>query len=244
MYHYASMKKAIVVGASSGIGYQLVLNLVADGYLVGVTARRLDLLTQLAERVPGKIFPMQMDVREIDSIPAKLEGLKTQLPGIDLMIISAGVGELNAGLDFHIEKDMIDTNVTGFTAIADWAFNNFSNQKSGILVAITSIAGLRGNRQSPAYSATKAYQQVYLEGLRQKAHKISHSIHVIDIRPGFVNTKMAKGDKVFWVSSVEKASNQIMRAIIHKSPIAYITRRWYLVAGLMKLLPRFVHKRM
>jgi short-subunit dehydrogenase len=81
-------------------------------------------------------------------------------------------------LDFKIEKRTIDTNVIGFTIIADWTFNYFQKQKYGHLVAISSIAGLRGSRQAPAYNATKAYQINYLEGLRQRANKLRTSIFV------------------------------------------------------------------
>lgn len=148
------------------------------------------------------------------------------------------------GATSGIEKRTVDTNVRGFTCIADWAFNYFESQKSGHLVAITSVGGLRGSRMAPAYNATKAYQINYLEGLRQKAKKLKTNIVVTDIRPGFVDTDMAKGDGQFWVSPVEKAARQIFKAINRKKKIAYITKRWATIGALLKQVPRQIYDRM
>jgi short-subunit dehydrogenase len=164
--------------------------------------------------------------------------------GIDLLIISSGIGEINDRLAFEIEKRTIQTNVVGFTCIADWAFNYFEKQKSGHLVAITSIGGLRGSRQAPAYNATKAYQINYLEGLRQKAKKLKQDIFITDVRPGLVATAMAKGEGLFWVMPVEKTAMQIYKAIICKKQVAYVTKRWRLIAALLKLLPRQIYDKM
>jgi hypothetical protein len=150
----------------------------------------------------------------------------------------------NVELDFTIKKCTIERNVLGFTCIADWAFNYFEKQKFGHLVAISSIAGIRGNRQATSYNATKAYQINYLEGLRQKAKNLKMKIFVTDIRPGFVNTAMAKGEGLFWVSSVEKASKQICNAILKKKKIVYITKRWKLIAFILKKNSEFYFGKM
>ncbi|HEX8658315.1 MAG TPA: SDR family NAD(P)-dependent oxidoreductase, partial [Hymenobacter sp.] len=153
-------------------------------------------------------------------------------------------GDLNHGLAFAIERATIDTNVLGFTAVADWAFNWFAAQKSGHLVAISSIGGLRGSREAPAYNASKAYQINYLEGLRQKASRLQLPLFVTDIRPGLVDTAMAKGDGLFWVMPVEKAVQQIFQAIRRRKKVAYVTKRWRLLAAIVKWIPRFVYDKM
>lgn len=114
----------------------------------------------------------------------------------------------------------------------------------GHFVAITSEAGIRGGRQAPAYNSTKAFQINCLEGLRQKVTKLKLPIFITDIRPGFVNTEMAKGDEKFWVATVEKAAKQIMNSIESKSSIVYITKRWRIIALLLRLIPRQVYNRM
>ncbi len=238
------MRKAVVIGATSGIGEGLAKLLANNNYLVGITGRRTALLEKLKSEKPGSYFIKTFDVGNTKATVEKLEELAAELGGIDLLIISSGTGEINVNLDFEIERQTIQTNVSGFTSIAGWAFNYFENQKSGHLVAITSIAGLRGSRQAPSYNATKAYQINYLEGLRQKATKLKIPVYVTDIRPGLIDTAMAKGEGLFWVMPVEKAVKQIFRGIIRKKKIVYVTKRWRLIAAIMKRIPRPIFDKM
>jgi short-subunit dehydrogenase len=238
------MKKAIIIGATSGIGRGLAKLLVANDYKVGITGRRTELLEKLKAENPGSFFIQTLDVTETKKAVEELEELTVKLGGLDLLILSSGTGEINNGLDFEIEKRTIDTNIVGFTCIADWSFKYFENQKSGHLVAISSVGGLRGSRQAPAYNATKAYQINYLEGLRQKANKLKKQIFITDIRPGLVDTEMAKGTGLFWVMPVEKTVRQIFVAIQKKRKIAYVTKRWGVIATILKLIPGPIYDRM
>ena len=236
------MNRAIIVGATSGLGMGLAKVLAANNYKIGITGRRDQLLNDLKNKNPESYIVKPFDIADTKIVAQHLEELTDELGGLDLLIISSGVGELNADLDFRIEKQTIDVNVSGFTAVADWAFNYFRYQKYGHLVAITSIAGLRGHREAPAYNASKSYQIKYLEGLRQKANKLKLHIDVTDIRPGFVDTAMAKGAFMFWVAPVDEAVEQIYTAIKRKKTIAYITRRWTIIAMLYKLIPRQLYE--
>ncbi|MBE0675638.1 MAG: SDR family NAD(P)-dependent oxidoreductase [Bacteroidales bacterium] len=238
------MKKAIIVGASSGIGKELAQILVKEGYSVGITGRRLDKLDELKSQNPDRYIISNFDVRETEGAIAALEMLATELGRLDLLIISSGTGDINPNLDFETEKNTIDTNVTGFTCIADWTFNYFMKQGHGQLAAITSLGGLRGSAEAPAYNASKAFQINYLEGLRQKAAKAKLPVPITDIRPGLVDTAMAKGEGLFWVMPVEKVSRQIYRAITKKKRVATVTRRWRIVAVVLKLMPRSIYERM
>jgi len=238
------MKKAIVVGATSGIGKALAIILAGEGYKVGITGRRKHLLDELTAQYPDAFIARDADVADLTGSIAALKELANRLGGLDLVVISSGTGDLNDALDPAIELNTVDTNVRGFTAIADWAFNYFAGQKSGHLVAITSVAAMRGSRIAPAYNASKAFQLNYLEGLRQKATKLDATIFVTDIRPGFVNTAMAKGEGQFWVAPVSKAAHQILSAIKRRAGIVYITRRWWLVARVLKMIPGSIYKRM
>lgn len=238
------MKKAIIVGATSGIGKELAQLLVTHNYKVGITGRRTVLLEEQKSQNPNAYITRTFDVTDTAIIEENLNALVTELGGLDLLIISSGTGAINLKLDFEIEKRTIDTNVSGFTCVADWGFNYFQNQKSGHLVAISSIAGLRGSGVAPSYYATKAFQINYLEGLRQKAKQIKQPIYITDIRPGFVDTAMALGDGQFWVSTVEKATQQIYKAIKRKKKIVYVTKRWRLIAVVLKRIPRQMYDRM
>jgi short-subunit dehydrogenase len=238
------MKKAIVVGATSGIGRGIARLLAANDYKVGITGRRTSLLEELKSENSESYCIKSFDVMDTERIPDSLSELTEELGGLDLLIISSGTGDRIDYLDFEIEKRTIDTNVSGFTAVADWAFNYFREQKFGHLANISSISGLRGNRYAPAYGASKAFQINYFQGLRQKVAKLKYNIFITDIRPGFVDTAMAKGDGIFWVSSVEKASRQIFNALKAKRRVVYITKRWRLIAVLIKIFPNWIYEKM
>lgn len=241
---FQKMKKVIIVGASSGIGKGLAQEFARQNCIVGITGRRTELLQDLKSENPDAFFLKSFDISETKIVAEKLNQLVAELGGLDLLIISSGIGNLNEKLDFAIEQETIQTNISGFSCVANWAFNFFETQKFGHLVAITSIAGLRGSRIAPAYNASKAFQINYLEGFRQKAKNSKNPIFITDIRPGLVNTDMAKGEGLFWVMPVEKAVNQIFKAILNKKEIAYVTKRWFFIAMILKIIPRKLYNKM
>lgn len=238
------MKKVIIVGATSGIGKELARILAKNGYLVGITGRRKALLVALKQEKPDAFFTRTFDITDTTLSILELNELVAELGGMDLLVLSSGTGELNDNLDFEPEKRTIDTNVIGFTAIVDWAFNYFKNQGYGHLAAISSIAGIRGMRQAPSYGSTKAYQINYLQALRQKAGHLKLPITVTDIRPGFVDTDMAKGEGLFWLATVEKAAAQMYEALLHKKRVIYVTKRWALVVWILRRIPNFIYNKM
>ncbi|MFN5317971.1 MAG: SDR family NAD(P)-dependent oxidoreductase [Bacteroidia bacterium] len=238
------MKKAIVIGSTSGIGKGLAKTFAANNYNVGITGRRKELLLELNDEHPDVFKLKVLDVTDTATTLQHLEALTVELGGLDLLVISSGIGEINETLDFEIEKQTIATNIIGFTCIADWAYTFFEKQKAGHLVVISSVGGIRGSRHAPAYNATKAYQINYTEGLRQKAAKQKLPIFITDIRPGLVDTKMAKGEGLFWVMPLEKAVGQMYKSIVAKKKVVYVTKRWRLIAALLKLLPRAVYDRL
>lgn len=237
------MKKAIIIGASSGIGNVLSKIFIENDYNVGITGRRIAELETLKESNPKKISISAFDCTT-ENNAQKLEELVAQLGGLDVLVLSAGTGDLNEKLEFEIEHATNQLNVIAFTEIVDWAFNYFEKHGNGHLVAISSIGGLRGSRIAPAYNASKAYQINYLEGLRQKSKKSKKKIYVTDVRPGFVDTDMAKGKGQFWVATKEKAAKQIYGLIKKKKAVGYVSKRWRLVALLLKILPKEIYKRL
>lgn len=237
------MKKAIIIGATSGIGNELAKILVNDGYKVGITGRRKTELQKLQKSNPQNYEISSFDCTT-ENNSEKLSELTEQIGGLDLLILSSGTGDLNENMDFEIEHKTNLLNVNAFTEIVDWTFNYFKKQEKGHLVAISSIAGIRGSGMAPAYNASKAYQINYLEGLRQRATKTKHLIYVTDIRPGLVDTEMAKGDGLFWVMPVDKVAKQIFGIIKKKKGIGYVTKRWWIIAKLLRLIPNGLYKKM
>jgi short-subunit dehydrogenase len=235
-------KKIIIVGASSGMGKRLAELYAEQGNLVGITGRRNELLLEIQQRFPANIQSACFDVTGNENIP-QLKTLIDKLGGLDLLIISAGTGEPSKELSWDIDKQTVHTNVNGFVEIVNWTFNYFVQQGHGQLATISSIAAVRGGSWAPAYNASKAFQSSYFNGLSVKAAKMKKDIYLTCLEPGFVDTKMAKSDKLFWVVPVDKACRQIMRAIERKRRQAYISKRWWLIAQLLKLMPHWVYKR-
>ncbi len=237
-------KKAIIIGASSGIGRELARILIRNNYKVGITGRREHLLKELQNESPGQYLYRAFDIRDLSKTTKNLRELIKELDGLDLFIMSSGIGYINPELDSEPEFLTIDTNVTAFTDVITFAYRYFQEKKQGHIAGITSIAALRGNKNAPAYNASKAYQVNYLESLRQKSRSLKIPVYITDIRPGFVATDMAKGDNLFWVASPEKAAKQIYRAIRKKKRIVYITKRWRIFALLIKLFPARIHEKL
>ncbi|KPK77959.1 MAG: hypothetical protein AMJ79_01575 [Phycisphaerae bacterium SM23_30] len=235
--------RAIVIGATSGIGRSLAEILSQEGYIVGLAGRREHLLEEVKQSLPNRSFTKRMDVSRTEEARGRLGELVAEMAGADLIIVNAGTASVNPELDWHKEKDDIEVNVAGFTALANAAMHHFIRQGSGHLVGISSIAALRGGRSSPSYYASKAFVSHYLEGLRHMTVKTGLDITVTDIQPGFVDTKLALGDNIFWCASAEKAARQIYGAVRKKKSHAYITKRWRLIAWLMKAAPGFIYYR-
>ena len=239
---FISNKKIIIIGATSGIGRALAELYAKAGCTVGITGRRKELLNELQQLFPTQIYTACFDVQQNDTI-SHLMTLIQQTGGMDLLIYNAGYGEPGNNLDWTIDKTTYETNVKGFIEIVHYAFNYFVQQGYGQIAATSSIAANRGNSQAPAYSASKAFMSTYMEGLHIKAKRMKLTIAVTDVQPGFIATKMAKADKTFWVAPVDKAARQIAYGIEKKKWRIYITRRWWLVAQIMKWMPDWLYHR-
>jgi len=235
--------KAIVIGATSGIGRALAIRLAEAGYVVGIAGRRTELLESLRATKPDAFIVEPMDVSQPDAARAIFDRLAERMGGVELVVVNSGVGIRNKELSWDIDRQIIEVNILGCTAVANAAMHLFFRQGYGHLVGISSIAALRGSRYVPTYPASKAYLSTYLEGLRHKVKHEKWPITITDIKPGFVDTAMAQGDYVFWRAPVDKTAEQIYQAIRKKKKTAYITRRWRLIAWIQKLLPDFLYWR-
>tara|TARA_R110001583_G_scaffold71180_1_gene200809 strand:+ start:19078 stop:19797 length:720 start_codon:yes stop_codon:yes gene_type:complete len=230
------MKNALVIGATSGIGKELAELLVADNYKVVITGRREKRLLEIKETNPSNYIIKVHDVTDLVSCELLFTELKKELKTIDLIVYSSGVGAPNYNLQWEKELPTLQTNILAATKVYGLAYNFFREQGYGHLVGISSIASIRGNRHVPAYFASKAFQANYLESLWMKGKRSKANIVVTDIQPGFVDTSMAIGT-TFWMASANKATNQIYVAIKKKKKKAYITKRWKLVAFVLKIVP-------
>ena len=234
----------IIIGATSGIGKALLEKYAQEDNRIGIIGRRTHLLDELHQKYPSKTITANADITNLGEIEQAINTFHKDFGHINLAIVCAGIGDINARLNYSVECPTIDTNVVGWTFVVDMLYRIFEQQGHGHLVAITSAGGLRGEPMAPAYSATKAYQINYMEALRKKAFKKGKHIGVTDIRPGLVDTAMAKGEGLFWIMPVEKVASQIITAICKKKSKAYVTKRWHILATLNKNLPYCLYKRM
>jgi short-subunit dehydrogenase len=236
------MKSAVIIGASSGIGRALATVLSLDGYRVGVVARRTDMLAQLLAELSGPCVIRTVDVAEPELAMPLVRELIDELGDVELFIVSAGTGFENAALAWEHERDTIAVNVLGFAAMVNVAMAHLEARGSGHLVGISSLAALRGIGGAPAYAASKAFVSNYLQGLRYRVTKLKLPVVVTDVQPGFVDTRMAGGE--FWMASPQEAARQIAVAIRGRKQHLYVTRRWRLVAWLMKIVPDALYSRL
>ncbi len=230
-------RNAIVFGATSGIGRALSQLLVEDGYKVLITGRRLERLESLQATAPESYVIRQHDITDVDDTGRLFEELPSTMGQVDLIIHNSGIGENNFDLEWDKDLPTLNTNVIGAARVYQLAYNYFKIQGHGHLVGITSIASLVGNRHVPAYHASKSFQSNYLESLWMKAKRTKKAkIQVTDILPGYVDTDIITGD-TFWMATLDKASRQIYAGIKKKKRRVYVTRRWGLVALMIRILP-------
>ena len=229
---FAEKMNILIVGATSGIGYELWRNYAKDGNNVIVLGRRNDILEQMYEERRDYTYPFQTDINDVNKCTCILEHVFKEYFPLDLIIISAGTGDINKNLDYETELPAINTNVVAWTNVVDRSYQYFNDEGRGHLVTITSVGGLTGAADAPAYSATKAYQIIYTKSLQKKSK--GTDICVTEIRPGLVNTAMAKGDGLFWVMPVQKVSRQIISAIKKRERLRVVTRRWAVISFILK----------
>ena len=233
------MKRAIVIGASSGIGQEVAMLLMKEGWTVGVAARREDKLKALGAAAFEPIDVTKEDATE------RLQSLISRLGGMDLFFYASGIGKQNRELEEDIELATMQTNGLGFTRMIGEAYRYFAKQGHGHIAAITSIAGTKGLGPSPSYSATKAMQNVYLQALEQQANARGLKIHFTDIRPGFVDTPLLTGDFHYpMMLKPEKVAKEIITAINHRQHIRVIDWKYRLMTALWRRIPRCLWRHM
>lgn len=231
-------KRAIVIGASSGIGREVALQLMRQGWTLGVAARRADLLESI-----GAAATEQIDVTQEDAA-MKLRSLIEKMGGMDLFFYASGIGKQNRDLHEDIELATMQTNALGFTRMIGEAYRYFAERGEGHIAAITSIAGTKGLGPAPAYSATKAMQNTYLQALEQQANARGLRIGFTDIRPGFVDTALLSGDFHYpMMLKPEKVAREIICAINAKKHIRVIDWRYRLLTACWRMIPNCIWRR-
>lgn len=238
------MKRAVIIGASSGIGYEVARLLIAQGWTVGVAARRVEPLATLQNQAPERVFTAQIDVTADDADTSLLQ-LIERMGGMDLYFHAAGIGWTNITLEADKEMKTMQTNAVGFTRMVGAAYRYFVANGGGHIACITSIAGTKGLGPAPSYSATKAMQNTYLQALEQLANAQKLNIRFTDIRPGFVDTALLTGEKKYpMLMTAETVAQDIVKAIRKRKHICVIDTRWCILTFVWSLIPNWIWRRL
>lgn len=235
------MKRIVIIGASSGIGYRAAVEFAQMGWQVGAAARRSDRLQQLWEEDPKHIITATIDVTA-DDAPKRLTDLIDVIGGMDVLLYCAGCGWGNPELDLQQDMQTVAVNVGGFTRVVNTAYryfrDNASTDRRGQIAVITSVAGTKGLGAAPAYSASKSYQQTYLQALDQLRHMQHVPVDITDIRPGFIDTDLLAGNRNYpLLMSPAYAVPRIVRAVLRRRRVAVIDWRWGIVTSLWRMIP-------
>lgn len=237
------MKKVIIIGATSGIGEEIAKIYIAQGWQVGIAGRREEALTALAATAPAQVKTQVIDVTSADA-PEQLKSLIEKLGGMDLFLLSSGIGSQNVKLEPEIELNTARTNVEGFIRMVTAAYRFFKEQGSGHLAVISSVAGTKGLGSAPAYSATKRFQNTYIDALAQLARMERLPIQFTDIRPGFVATALLKNRKYPLLMRADSTAQHIVKALTNKKRVAIIDTRYAILVFFWQLIPRWLWERL
>ena len=236
-------KIAIIVGASSGIGREVAKLLLADGWHLGIAARREEPLLELKATAPESVEVMTIDVTNPDA-GEQLQSLTQRLGGMNLYFHASGIGKQNRTLEEKIELRTIETNAVGFARMIGTAYRYFAERGEGHIAAITSIAGTKGLGPAPAYSATKALQATYLQSLEQQAHQRGLNIRFTDIRPGFVDTALLNDNFPYpMLMRPEAVARDIVRSIYHRRHVRVIDYRYRILTFFWRHIPHWLWRR-
>ena len=238
------MKRAVIMGATSGMGMAVSRILAEKGWRLGIADRREEKLKELQALFPDRISYQVIDI-EKDDAPVNLQVLIEKIGGMDLYFHGSGVGWHNEELDLSTELKTVSTNALGFTRMVDSAWHYFCQRGGGHIAVISSIAGVKGLGPAPSYSATKGFDNTYIQALAQLSHKKHLGIIFTDIRPGFVDTPLLDTSKHHYpmLMQPQKVSRMIVRAIEKKKMVAVIDWRYRVLVFFWRLLPNWIWER-
>ena len=240
---YRKSNKIIIVGATSGIGYEVAQLFCRAGWKVGIAGRRGDKLEEFKATVSSEVETECIDVTHPDAT-FHLQSLIDRMGGMDIFFLSSGVGSQNYSLQPAIELQTIETNAAGFTRMVTFAWNFFKQQKGGHIAVISSIAGTKGLGAAPAYSATKRFQNTYIDALEQLAYMEKLPICFTDIRPGFVRTALLKDKHYPLLMKPERVAATIQTALLKKKRRVVIDWRYRILVFFWRLVPACIWKRL
>ena len=239
------MKKVVIMGASSGMGYGVAEALASRGVKIGVAARHIEPLKALKDKYPEFVEYAKIDITKPAAV-GQLNDLIEELGGMDIYFHVAGIYSENLYLDPETDVKVAETNCCGFARMLDAAYRYFrTNKKKGQIAAITSVAGTRGIGRLAAYSSSKKFGQWYMDALEQMSNAEGTGITFTDIRPGWVRTPLENPDENYPMNmTVDYVVPKIIKAIVRKYRVAVVDWRWNIFTGVWRSIPQAVWVKM
>lgn len=237
------IRQAVIVGATSGIGLEVARAMWQKGITLGVAGRRTERLDAFARECGSRVFTQEIDVTREDA-PERLLSLIDRMGGVDLIFLCSGIGSQNPELDPSVELRTVETNAVGFTRMITAAYRYFKGKGGGHIAAVTSIAGTKGLGIAASYSATKRYQNIYIQCLAQMSAMNGDRVRFTDIRPGFVDTDLLKSGKFPMLMKPDYVARIIVRAVMRRRRVIVVDWRYAVLVALWRMIPRCIWERM
>lgn len=244
-------KTFLIVGATSAIAGAVVRRLTELGARVVIAARKVDDLARLRADVETRhgspCFALAFDAEDREQVTHLfMKALEHAPAGLDGVIACHGITPDEGGwLSGDEVRRTFEINLISVAVILNDAGKYFAEKRDGVIAAVSSVAGDRGRQSNFVYGGSKAGLSVFLQGLRNRLHPCG--VHVLTIKPGFVDTPMTQGKKLparFLVASPARVADDIVRAIQQRTDTVYTPWFWRWIMTVIRLIPEPIFKRM
>ena len=241
------MSYILIIGAKSDIAKATAREYANHGYDLYLAARNSNELKKFADdikvRTQRAVILIELDILDYKNHQAIYDSLEEKPLGVISAIGYLGEQE-KAQADFNETQQIIDTNYTGVVSLFNIIANNFEKRKSGFIIGISSVAGDRGRKSNFIYGSAKAALSTYLSGLRNRLNYAG--VHVMTVKPGFVNTKMTEGMNLpqKMTAQPEDVAKDIYKAQQRGRNVLYTKWIWRYVMIIIKMIPEWKFKGM
>jgi decaprenylphospho-beta-D-erythro-pentofuranosid-2-ulose 2-reductase len=238
------MERVLVLGATSAIAQQVARLYAARGASLFLVARNAERLAAVADDLRVRGASVETAVADLDD-PTLHDGLFTRAAPLEIVLLAHGVlgDPQRTARDAAAAEEVLRTNLLAPVSLLTRAAQRMEEQRSGCLVALSSVAGDRGRASNAVYGASKAGLTAFLSGLRNRLYRTG--VRVVTVKPGFVDTPMtAHLPKNPLFASSERVARDLVRAVDRGRDVVYTPWWWRLVMLVVKLVPERIFKRL
>ena len=242
-------KRILIIGATSAIAEATARAWATENNQLYLVARNEERLQSIAKdldiRGAHTVEYTTLDANDFDAHQPVINAAIQSLGGLDIALIAHGTlsDQKACEQDFSVALTELNTNAISVMSLLTHLANYFEAQKQGTLAVISSVAGERGRQSNYVYGAAKGAVSIFMQGLRQRLDK--SGVHVLTIKPGFVDTPMTKNLKkgVLWAQP-HAIAKLINKGMANKKNIMYTPGYWALIMAVIKAIPERLFKKL